>query len=215
MKHYEYGYIIAKENEIVSENDITKMNQTVKENLSRYSKYDPDASFISQSAPLYANRIRTWEVLGEEPEFEVLYIGEGIEYFSFSCTDKIKKIYIPSSVKEIRKSISLDSKISELSNIYFEVSETNPYYSSENGSLYTKDFSKLIHFHTGKELLNQNCNELGKNCGYVCSKENNELKNIKILRKRSCINMWDGEFKIPENAEIVDDDFLIDLYKSK
>lgn len=42
MKHYEYGYIIAKENEIVSENDITKMNQTVKENLSKYSKYNPE-----------------------------------------------------------------------------------------------------------------------------------------------------------------------------
>ena len=82
MKHYEYGYIIAKENEIVSENDITKMNQTVKENLSKYSKYNPEEP--SQSAPLYANRIRTWEVLGEEPECEVLYLGEGIEYFSFS-----------------------------------------------------------------------------------------------------------------------------------
>ena len=42
MKHYRDGYIIAKENEIVSENDITKMNQTVKENLSRYSKYNPE-----------------------------------------------------------------------------------------------------------------------------------------------------------------------------
>ena len=108
MKHYEYGYIIAKENEIVSENDITKMNQTVKENLSKYSKYNPEDP--SQSAPLYANRIRTWEVLGEEPECEVLYIGEGIEYFSFSCTDKIKKIYIPSSVKEIRKSSLFSSE---------------------------------------------------------------------------------------------------------
>ena len=39
MKHYRDGYIIAKENEIVSENDITKMNQTVKENLSKYSNY--------------------------------------------------------------------------------------------------------------------------------------------------------------------------------
>ena len=182
MKHYRDGYIIAKENEIVSENDITKMNQTVKENLSRYSKYNPEEP--SQSAPLYANRIRTWEVLGEEPECEVLYLGEGIEYFSFSCTDKIKKIYIPSSVKEIRKSISSDSKISDLNNIYFEVSGTNPYYASENGSLYSKDFSKIIHFYSESETkINSKCNEISKMCGLIVTPEI-DLNSIKILRKK-------------------------------
>lgn len=207
MKHYRDGYIIAKENEIVSENDITKMNQTVKENLSKYSKYNPEEP--SQSAPLYANRIRTWEVLGEEPECEVLYIGEGIEYFSFSCTDKIKKIYIPSSVKEIRKSISSDSKISDLNNIYFEVSGTNPYYASENGSLYSKNFSKLIHFYSESGTkINSKCNEISKMCGLIVTPEI-DLNSIKILRKKSLVYIGTEDFQIPKNVELLDDGFLI------
>ncbi|EAX82785.1 cell surface protein, putative [Trichomonas vaginalis G3] len=61
----------------------------------------------------------------------------------------IKELFLPKSIKKIHQ-YNPFTVMSELENIF--VDENNPYFTSLNGVLYTKDYSELIHFPRAKNL---------------------------------------------------------------
>lgn len=73
-----------------------------------------------------------------------------IEDFAFQDCGSLRNLYIPASVEKIGKGICRASDTrGHLTNI--EVDENNKYYSSLNGSLYSKDKTKLLQYAVGKE----------------------------------------------------------------
>ena len=120
---------------------------------------------------------------GEEftiPE-TVTHIGADCDTSSFGTSQKLKSVHIPASVKTIKlgafKNIvpSKDNLIEEIS-----VADSNQFFSSEDGVLYSKDGTKLITYPDGKKLVK-----------------------FEILNDVTCIGNWSFSFSKSLNEVII------------
>ncbi len=79
----------------------------------------------------------------------IVELPEGLEYIgdrAFSGSPELIKLTIPSSVTHIGEGLTYNCKEMEI----VEVSENNPYYASLNGVLFSKDFTHLMGYPTGR-----------------------------------------------------------------
>lgn len=113
-----------------------------------------------------------------------------IEFQAFQHTDLLESVVIPSTVDTIGNlafswsgisSVKLGARVVSLGSAvfsaaknvkYFEVDPANPVYASQDGVLYTKDFTSLISFPPAKEVsrfvVNEATDTLGNFCCYAC-----------------------------------------------
>ena len=82
--------------------------------------------------------------LGWTYNLETLILNNGLKEINDDLNyTKIKKLYIPRTVKEIESGLAILGR-SKLKKIEYEVDEENPFLCSINGSLYNKDKTVLI-----------------------------------------------------------------------
>jgi len=83
---------------------------------------------------------------------ETLILCDGLEEINDDLKyTKIKKLHIPKTVKKIISGLAILG-CSELNKIEYEIDEVNPFFCAIDGSLYSKDKTRLVAvFPTQKE----------------------------------------------------------------
>ena len=143
-------------------------------------------------------------------------VPENIEVFFYRITfrNRIKRIFIPASVKKIVVSPSSDYYVEEHS-VEFIVSKDNENFISVNGSVYTKDFKTLIYCAQKKNetfFLDSRCEEIADSCKMFVDKKMN-FNNIDVVPNLKTINFWSlisksNKLILPEGVENLKKYFL-------
>jgi hypothetical protein len=82
--------------------------------------------------------------LGWTKNLEVLILNDGLKELNDDLNfTKIKKLYIPKTVKKIESGLPILCR-AKINKIEFEVDEKSPYFCTINGSLYSKDKTRLV-----------------------------------------------------------------------
>ena len=161
----------------------------------------------NKNASLYLNHSNLMDKF-ENPD---VILPNNIEtfYYRINFRNRIKRIYIPASVKKIVISPSSDFYVEEHS-VEFIVSEKNENFVSANGSIYTKDFKTLIYAAQKKGvpfLIDSRCEEIADSCKLFVDKKlyfdttsSNITPNLKTINFRGLISNKDT-LKIPEGVE--------------
>ena len=143
-------------------------------------------------------------------------VPENIEVFFYRITfrNRIKRIFIPASVKKIVVSPSSDYYVEEHS-VEFIVSKDNENFISVNGSVYTKDFKTLIYCAQKKNetfFLDSRCEEIADSCKMFVNKKMN-FNNTDVVPNLKTINFWSlvsksNKLILPEGVENLKKYFL-------
>ena len=148
-----------------------------------------------------------------------MIIPEGVEDVLYIVKDNapfVKHVYISSKVKKLAVVFD-ECGIKKRSRIEFVISKNNPYLEcDEYGSVYTKDFKKLIYLnqnnHNRKNVINENCEVVGAKSGIIVSSKLTFPKNLKIIENDALFTA-DEKFIVPEGTEVLGDSFI--LFKNK
>lgn len=148
-----------------------------------------------------------------------MIIPEGVEDVLYIVKDNapfVKHVYISSKVKKLAVVFD-ECGIKKRSRIEFVISKNNPYLEcDEYGSVYTKDFKKLIYLnqnnHNRKNVINENCEVVGAKSGIIVNSKLTFPKNLKIIENDALFTA-DEKFIVPEGTEVLGDSFI--LFKNK
>lgn len=129
--------------------------------------------------------------------------------FSYSYTD-VKSVYIPSTVSEItRFAFGYANSLTRI-----EVSEDNPYFTSVDGVLYTKDMKTLVAYPGGKTVtsftLPNTVTTLGKTCFYYvnCVDEIVLPDHLEVIEEGALFQSSINSIEIPATVTRIDENAL-------
>ena len=138
---------------------------------------------------------------------------DSVEYIEYEQDGDNRSLEL-SSLRRLtipQKTRVRDSLLRELNNIFFEVDDNSPYYTSIDGSLYSKDKDILIKYYPNKVLddvvIDSNIVKIGEYAFSNCTTINtvylpDTVKSIEKWAFGNCANL--KEIRLPDGIEVIE-----------
>lgn len=153
--------------------------------------------------------------LDKELFYYAFIVPEGVKKLKlcqFKNQAQVGKIFIPSTIENLEFAVYEETNVElPFRNVWVEVSKDNPNYVSENGSVYTKDYSKLIYFYEDENKqyeINDRCCVI-TSYSLVTIDENFKFpKKLEMIDTKGLIADDISEIKLPEGTKILGENFV-------